>query len=228
MISPVATIAQKALMNPYCTSSVAPTASRIRNEAAPNAVLATRHSDQRRKRCGVERSAQPPMVSVPTHLLESRRTLPPTCCGAASPPGRGCTASAAGVVKAQGAGMEQDGDSPLGGCSFHATSARKCSCAPCVPCVPCVPCALYARPVRRPGTGLARHAEGADARDPTPTRTDTTPAAAHGPSPARKRQVADLHRSPAGRAPQGPGAETQPPRGRGPDQRRHHGRRARR
>jgi hypothetical protein len=57
MISPVATIAQKALINPYCTSKVAPTASRIRKEAAPKAVLATRHSDQRRKRCGVKRSA---------------------------------------------------------------------------------------------------------------------------------------------------------------------------
>ena len=45
MISPVARIAQKALMKPYCTSSVAPTASSTRNEAAPNAVLATRHSD---------------------------------------------------------------------------------------------------------------------------------------------------------------------------------------
>src|SRR6218665_174740 len=52
-------------------------------------------------------------------------------------------------------------------------------------------------PARRPGTGLARHAGGADARDPTHTRTrtDTTPAAAHGTHPARKRQVADLHPS---------------------------------
>jgi hypothetical protein len=57
MISPVATIAQKALVKPYFTSSVAPTASRIRNEAAPNAVLATRNSDHLRKRCGVKRSA---------------------------------------------------------------------------------------------------------------------------------------------------------------------------
>ena len=53
MMSPVATMAQKALMKPYCTSSVAPTASRMRNEAAPNAVFATRHSDHLRKRCGV-------------------------------------------------------------------------------------------------------------------------------------------------------------------------------
>ena len=44
---------QHDVTKPYCTSSVAPTASRIRNEAAPNAVLATRHSDHFRKRCGV-------------------------------------------------------------------------------------------------------------------------------------------------------------------------------
>jgi hypothetical protein len=53
MMSPVVRMAQKALMKPYCTSSVAPTASRIRKDAAPNAVLATRHSDHLRKRCGV-------------------------------------------------------------------------------------------------------------------------------------------------------------------------------
>ena len=53
MISPVARMAQNALAKPYCTSSVAPTASRIKNEAAPNAVLATRHSDHWRKRWGV-------------------------------------------------------------------------------------------------------------------------------------------------------------------------------
>ncbi|CAM3903590.1 hypothetical protein ACAN107058_19410 [Paracidovorax anthurii] len=53
MMSPVATMAQKALAQPYCTSSVAPTASSTRNEAAPNAVLATRNGDQRRKRRGV-------------------------------------------------------------------------------------------------------------------------------------------------------------------------------
>jgi hypothetical protein len=52
-MSPVTRIAQKALAKPYFTSSVAPTASRIRNEAAPKAVLATRHSDHLRKRCGV-------------------------------------------------------------------------------------------------------------------------------------------------------------------------------
>ncbi len=52
-MSPVATIAQNALAKPYCTSSVAPTASSTRNEAAPKAVLATRHSDHLRKRCGV-------------------------------------------------------------------------------------------------------------------------------------------------------------------------------
>jgi hypothetical protein len=57
MISPVARIAQKALRKPYCTSSVAPTASRIRNEAAPKAVLATRQVDHLRKRCGVKRRA---------------------------------------------------------------------------------------------------------------------------------------------------------------------------
>ncbi|EWS62590.1 hypothetical protein Y695_04179 [Hydrogenophaga sp. T4] len=53
MISTVTRMAQNALTKPYCTSSVAPTASRIRNEAAPNAVLATRHSLHLRKRCGV-------------------------------------------------------------------------------------------------------------------------------------------------------------------------------
>jgi hypothetical protein len=54
MISPVARMAQNALTKPYCTSSVAPTASRIRNEAAPpKAVCATRHSLILRKRCGV-------------------------------------------------------------------------------------------------------------------------------------------------------------------------------
>ena len=52
-MSPVQRIAQKALMKPYCTSRVAPTASRIRKDAAPKAVLATRHSDHLRKRCGV-------------------------------------------------------------------------------------------------------------------------------------------------------------------------------
>jgi hypothetical protein len=52
MISPVARMAQNALANPYCTSRVAPTASRIRNEAAPNAVLATRKVDHLRNRCG--------------------------------------------------------------------------------------------------------------------------------------------------------------------------------
>ena len=57
MINPVARMAQNALAKPYCTSSVAPTASRIRKDAAPNAVLATRHSDHLRKRCGVKRSA---------------------------------------------------------------------------------------------------------------------------------------------------------------------------
>ena len=57
MMSPVATIAQKALMKPYCTSSVAPTASRIKNDEAPNAVLATRMADQRRNRAGVKRNA---------------------------------------------------------------------------------------------------------------------------------------------------------------------------
>jgi hypothetical protein len=40
-------------MKPYCTSKVAPTASRMRKDAAPNAVLATRHSLHLRKRCGV-------------------------------------------------------------------------------------------------------------------------------------------------------------------------------
>ncbi len=50
---PVTTMAQNALAKPYCTSSVAPTASRMRNDAAPKAVLATRHSDHLRKRCGV-------------------------------------------------------------------------------------------------------------------------------------------------------------------------------
>ena len=57
IISPVANMAQNALVKPYFTSSVAPTASRIKNDAAPNAVLATRHSDHLRKRCGVKRSA---------------------------------------------------------------------------------------------------------------------------------------------------------------------------
>ena len=41
MISPVARIAQKALVKPYFTSSVAPTASRIKNDAAPKAALET-------------------------------------------------------------------------------------------------------------------------------------------------------------------------------------------
>jgi hypothetical protein len=50
-------MAQKALTNPYCTNKVAPTASSTRKEAAPNAVLATRHSDHLRKRCGAKRSA---------------------------------------------------------------------------------------------------------------------------------------------------------------------------
>jgi len=50
---PVAMMAQKALRKPYCTISVAPTASRMRKEAAPNAVLATRKVDHLRKRCGV-------------------------------------------------------------------------------------------------------------------------------------------------------------------------------
>ena len=54
---PVTMMAQKAFMKPYFTSSVAPTASRIRNDAAPKAVFATRHSDHLRKRCGVKRSA---------------------------------------------------------------------------------------------------------------------------------------------------------------------------
>ena len=53
MMMPVATMAQKALVNPYFTSNVAPTASSTRNDAAPNAVLATRHSDHLRNRCGV-------------------------------------------------------------------------------------------------------------------------------------------------------------------------------
>ncbi len=53
MISPVARMAQKAFTKPYCTSSVAPTASRIRKEAAPKAVLATRKGDHLRKRVGV-------------------------------------------------------------------------------------------------------------------------------------------------------------------------------
>ena len=57
MIKPVARIAQKALAKPYCTSSVAPTASSTRKEAAQKAVLATRHSDHLRKRCGAKRSA---------------------------------------------------------------------------------------------------------------------------------------------------------------------------
>ena len=57
MISPVAKIAQNALVKPYLTSKVAPTASKIKNAAAPKAVLATRHSDHLRKRCGVKRSA---------------------------------------------------------------------------------------------------------------------------------------------------------------------------
>ena len=53
MIRPVARMAQKAFMKPYCTSSVAPTASRIRKDAAPKAVLATRKVDHLRNRCGV-------------------------------------------------------------------------------------------------------------------------------------------------------------------------------
>ena len=57
MMSPVARIAQKALTKPYSTSSVAPTASSTRNDAAPNAVLATRSSDHLRKLRGVKRSA---------------------------------------------------------------------------------------------------------------------------------------------------------------------------
>jgi hypothetical protein len=46
-------MAQNALTKPYCTSSVAPTASSTRNDAAPNAVLATRSSDHFRNDCGV-------------------------------------------------------------------------------------------------------------------------------------------------------------------------------
>jgi len=57
MISPVARMASAAFTKPCCTSSVAPTASRIRNEAAPKAVLATRHSLHLRKVRGVKRSA---------------------------------------------------------------------------------------------------------------------------------------------------------------------------
>ena len=57
MISPVARIASAALVKPYCTSKVAPTASRIRKEAAPNAVLATRAGLHWRKLRGVKRSA---------------------------------------------------------------------------------------------------------------------------------------------------------------------------
>ena len=58
MMSPVARIAQNALTKPYCTSSVAPTASRIKKAAAPpSAVCATRHGDHWRKPCGVKRKA---------------------------------------------------------------------------------------------------------------------------------------------------------------------------
>jgi hypothetical protein len=57
MISPVARIASAALAKPYCTSRVAPTASRIRNDAAPKAVLATRQGLHLRKVRGVKRSA---------------------------------------------------------------------------------------------------------------------------------------------------------------------------
>jgi hypothetical protein len=57
MISPVTTMAQNALTKPYSTSSVAPTASSTRKDAAPNAVFATRSSDHLRKLCGVKRSA---------------------------------------------------------------------------------------------------------------------------------------------------------------------------
>ena len=56
-MSPVARMAQNAFMKPYCTSSVAPTASSTRKDAAPKAVLATRHSDHLRNECGVKRSA---------------------------------------------------------------------------------------------------------------------------------------------------------------------------
>jgi len=57
MISPVARMASAAFVKPYSTSKVAPTASSTRNDAAPNAVFATRSSDHLRKLRGVKRSA---------------------------------------------------------------------------------------------------------------------------------------------------------------------------
>ena len=69
MPGPVSSISNTAISRAYSTSKVLPTASSTRNDAASNAVFATRSADHLRNERGVKRSAKSSIVSRATQLL---------------------------------------------------------------------------------------------------------------------------------------------------------------